>query len=256
MVVGSTIDRYYYFLNILVYVWYYTTLIINGKLTRIHIPFHVHVLWWTHVDFGIKVVIIVVSCLFQPHSIIHFGTYLTTLHCVHTQSVMLIIDPFSVLNNQNLYVYAIPRFLKDCSYSLYNNKVVRLLYCCTTVSRTLQDIKAFGYHVNYYTLLLPSATMYTKSAANLDTIIDCNLYYSNTNRSHFCNVIKHVYLGLGVSGKLCTFTLVFNVPNILIYILGICSLLLVYGPLYLLMKTKRLYMYWLINRFMLNYKTF
>ena len=98
--------------------------------------------------------------------------------------------------------------------------------------------------------------MYSKSAANLDTIIDLNFCYSITERPCFRIVIIHVYLGFGGGGKLCTLSLVFNVLDISIYILGVCSFLLVYGPLSVVMKTKHLYMYWFIYSYMLNYKLF
>ena len=270
---GGFHHYYYYFLYILVYVCYYITLIMNGMLTRLHILCHVHVFCWTHVDFGVKVVLIVVRCLFQSLLV----TYLTTLHCVHTQSVdfythnlLLIKDPFNALNNQKFRDYAIPRYLNDCSYimitaiytactcSFHNNKVhvVRFLYCFPPVSKTLQDNTTFVYNVNYCTLCLPLATMYSKSAANLATIIDLNFCYSITERPCFRIVIIHVYLGFGGGGKLCTISLVFNVLDIFIYILGVCSFLLVYSPLFVLMRIKHLYMYWFIYSFMLNYKLF
>ena len=66
----------------------------NGKPTRLHIPWHVHVLWWTHVDFGVKVVLFVVRCLFQPHNI-SLVTYLTTLHYVLTICRFLHTQPFA-----------------------------------------------------------------------------------------------------------------------------------------------------------------
>ena len=98
--------------------------------------------------------------------------------------------------------------------------------------------------------------MYSKRAANLDTLIGLNFYYSITERPCFRIVIIHVYLGYGGSGQLCTLSLVFTVLYIFIYILGVCSFLLVYDSLSVLMKTKRLHMYWFIYSFMLNYKLF
>ena len=101
-----------------------------------------------------------------------------------------------------------------CTCSFHNNKVVRLLYCFPPVSKTLQDNTTFVYNVNYCTLFLPLATMYSKSAANLATIIDLNFCYSITERPCFRIVIIHVYLGFGGGRKLCTLSLVFNVLDI------------------------------------------
>ena len=118
---GSEFHHNYYFLYI--YVWYYTTLLINGKPTLLGILSHVHVLWRTHVDSCVKVVITVaqIRCLFRPKNIL-LVAYRTTLHCVHTQSVdfythklLLIKDLFNAVNNLNSHFYAIFRQVKGCN---------------------------------------------------------------------------------------------------------------------------------------------
>ena len=68
-------------------------------------------------------------------------------------------------------------------------------------SRTLQCKKACIHNVNYYTLLLPLATMCSKSPANLDTMIDINFYYSTKGRF---SAMIHVHHGSGDNGTLCT----------------------------------------------------
>ena len=266
---GSEFHHNYYFLYI--YVWYYTTLLINGKPTLLGILSHVHVLWRTHVDSCVKVVITVaqIRCLFRPKNIL-LVTYRTTLHCVHTQSVdfythklLLIKDLFNAVNNLNSRVYAIFRQVKGCNCkmtttiytaytcSLCNIKVVRLLYCFPTGSRTLQCKKACIHNVNYYTLLLPLATMCSKSPTNLDTMIDIHFYYSTKGRF---SAMIHVHHGSGDNGTLCTLTLVLNVFYIIVYILGDCTYLLVLSPLDIYMQTKRVY--WFIYSFKLNYEHF
>ena len=104
--------------------------------TRLGILSHVHVLWRSHVDSCVKVVITVaqIRCLFRPKNIL-LVTYRATLHCLHTQSVdfythklLLIKDLFNAVNNLNAHVYAIFRQVKGCNCKMTTSNNLHCIY--------------------------------------------------------------------------------------------------------------------------------